>query len=68
MPSWMNKNWPYVVIGLLLLGYSLYHPLLRQVVLFVLPLGRGFDDTVAWGAIVLAIVFFVFGKFRKDLP
>lgn len=64
------------VIAALVLAFCFWHPLLRQVVLFILPLGSGFDDFVFFALLVFAVIggvlYVTNGKFwifeNKDHP
>jgi hypothetical protein len=53
--------------GALILGFLFWHPITRQVMIFLLPLGSGFDDLIALACIVFAIVgavlYYTNGKF-----
>jgi hypothetical protein len=49
------------------LAFSLWHPLLRQIVLFILPLGSGVDDLVFFAALIFVgigfVLYYTNGKF-----
>lgn len=61
----MKSNW-FKLSGIFALIATLFvNPITRNIILFILPLGSGFDDLVEIVVIFIAIVVFLIGLFDK---
>ena len=67
MDSKMRERLLKVALGGLVFALLLWHPLTRQAIIFILPLGSGYDDLL--GLVGLAVGgFFLFGWVWTGIP
>jgi len=58
------KNWVILVIVLAAIALIALHPIGLSIIIWLLPMGSGFDDVIAIAAIVIALVILFF-KFNN---
>lgn len=62
----MDTHWRKIVVGLLLFSLMLWHPLTRQIIFVILPIGKNPDDFLV-GGLMLAGLIYIIGKKRSQL-
>lgn len=60
----MSGKYPAILI---LLGLAFYIPITRSIILYVLPLGSGFDDLVFVAVLAIGIALYSYNRI-KGLP
>ena len=65
MSKWFDNYWRILATISIIIVICLILPVTRPTTLFILPLGRGYDDVAVLILIVIALLFSIFGLERE---
>ena len=67
MSIWFDRYWRILATISIIIVICLLLPATRSIILFILPLGRGYDDVAVLVLIIIAVLFSIFGLEREKL-
>jgi hypothetical protein len=67
MDSEMRKRLLWIAVGALIFAILLWHPSSRQIIIFLLPLGSGYDDLLGLIGLIIGGLF-LFGWLWTGIP